>query len=205
MSICKRVLARCDKVLFNQDTKFVDLALQKEGLINELNHKIIDYITRIHLNNGLPEGESEKASGWFQAVSDIERIGDHAENVVKLAEFIINNRMEFSGAATKELQEMMEVADQTVEKALVALEEQNTEMARAVLELESKLDELEVVFRKNHIMRLNQNLCASGAGTIYLDLLTNLERIGDHVRILLNSFCTNNIKRIYNGLSRPDL
>ncbi|WP_246053952.1 Na/Pi cotransporter family protein [Paenibacillus anaericanus] len=170
------------KFFFNRDTKFADLALQKEGLINELNRKIIDYITRIHQNNGLPEGESEKASGWFQTVSDIERIGDHAENVVELAEFSIINKMEFSGAATKELQEMMEVADQTVEKALVALEDQNTEMARAVLELESKLDELEVVFRKNHIKRLNQNLCASGAGTIYLDLLTNLERIGDHCK-----------------------
>lgn len=170
------------KFFFKRDTKYSDLALQKEELINELNRKITDYIIRIHQKNALPEGESEKASGWFQTVSDIERIGDHAENVVELAEFSINHKVEFSEAAAKELEEMMTVADQTVEKALVALEEQNEEAAREVMELEAKLDDLEVAFRKNHIVRLNQNICSSGAGTIYLDLLTNLERIGDHCK-----------------------
>ncbi|SDX43011.1 Na/Pi cotransporter family protein [Paenibacillus sp. PDC88] len=164
-----------------KDNKLAELALQKEELINELNRKITDYIIKIHQNNdGLGAGETEKATGWFQTVSDIERIGDHAENMVELAEFSITNKLEFSKEATTELTEMIEIADQAVEQALIALEHQNEDAARAVLEHESKLDELEVKFRKNHIQRLNRNQCSGGTGAIYLDILTNLERIGDH-------------------------
>lgn len=164
-----------------KDNNLAELALQKEELINELNRKITDYIIKIHQNNdGLAAGETEKATGWFQTVSDIERIGDHAENMVELAEFSITNKLEFSKEATAELTEMIELADQAVEQAIIALEHQNEEAARAVLDHESQLDELEVKFRKNHIQRLNQNLCSGGTGAIYLDILTNLERIGDH-------------------------
>ncbi|MCM3128071.1 Na/Pi cotransporter family protein [Paenibacillus provencensis] len=164
-----------------KDNNLAELALQKEQLINELNRKITDYIIKIHQNNdGLAAGETEKATGWFQTVSDIERIGDHAENMVELAEYSITNKLEFSKEATAELTEMIELADQAVEQAIIALEHQNEEAARAVLDHESQLDELEVKFRKNHIQRLNQNLCSGGTGAIYLDILTNLERIGDH-------------------------
>ncbi|SFS82411.1 Na/Pi cotransporter family protein [Paenibacillus sp. 453mf] len=164
-----------------KDNNLAELALQKEELINELNRKITDYIIKIHQNNdGLAAGETEKATGWFQTVSDIERIGDHAENMVELAEYSITNKLEFSKEATAELTEMIELADQAVEQAIIALEHQNEEAARAVLDHESQLDELEVKFRKNHIQRLNQNLCSGGTGAIYLDILTNLERIGDH-------------------------
>lgn len=164
-----------------KDNNLAELALQKEELINELNRKITDYIIKIHQNNdGLAAGETEKATGWFQTVSDIERIGDHAENMVELAEYSITNKLEFSKEATAELTEMIELADQAVEQAIIALEHQNEEAARSVLDHESQLDELEVKFRKNHIQRLNQNLCSGGTGAIYLDILTNLERIGDH-------------------------
>ena len=70
---------------FYQGISGRELALQKEELINELNRKITDYMVKIQRQNRLPEGESEKASGWFQLVNDIERIGDHAENIVELS------------------------------------------------------------------------------------------------------------------------
>lgn len=67
-----------------------------------------------------------------------------------------------------------------VNKALVALEHKDKEAAKEVLQFELKLDELEVEYRKNHLQRLHKDLCSVGTGSIYLDLLTNLERIGDH-------------------------
>ncbi|NMO95442.1 Na/Pi cotransporter family protein [Paenibacillus lemnae] len=163
----------------NKDNKSAETALQKEELVNELNRKITDYIMKIH-QKGLSPGESEKATGWFQTVSDLERIGDHAENIVELAEFRMTNKLDLSADAEGELKEMMSVADQAVTKALIALEHHDTEAATEVLSLEARLDELEAEYRKNHIQRLNQNMCSGGTGTIYLDLLTNLERIGDH-------------------------
>ncbi|MFC7677636.1 Na/Pi cotransporter family protein [Paenibacillus sp. GCM10028914] len=164
---------------FSKDSKKAELAFQKEELVNELNRKITDYIVKIH-QNGLSAGESESATGWFQTVSDLERIGDHAENIAELGEFRITNKLELSAEAAEELKEMIMVADQAVDKALNALEHHDIEAAKEVLILESKLDELEAKCRKNHLQRLNKHLCSIGTGSIYLDLLTNLERIGDH-------------------------
>lgn len=164
---------------FERDPKVGELALQKEELINELNRKITDYMVKIH-QSGLSEAESEKATGWFQLVNDIERIGDHAENVVELSEFSINNKVEFSSEAERELKEMLSLADKAVERALYALEHNDLKAAEEVLSYELELDELEVRFRKSHIQRLNQNLCSGNSGAVYLDILSNLERIGDH-------------------------
>jgi phosphate:Na+ symporter len=99
---------------------------------------------------------------------------------VELGEFRMTNKLELSAEAAAELKEMMEVANHAVNKALVALEHKDKEAAKEVLQFELKLDELEVEYRKNHIQRLHKNLCSVGTGSIYLDLLTNLERIGDH-------------------------
>ncbi|WP_054957761.1 Na/Pi cotransporter family protein [Paenibacillus dakarensis] len=164
---------------FSKDTKSADLSHQKEELVNELNRKITDYIVKIH-QKGLSPAESENATGWFQTVSDLERIGDHAENIVELGEYRITHKLELSADASDELKEMIEVANSAVDKALIALENHDEDAAKEVLLLESKLDELEAEYRMNHIQRLNQNQCSVGTGSIYLDLLTNLERIGDH-------------------------
>ncbi|GAB6928432.1 Na/Pi cotransporter family protein [Paenibacillus sp. JCM 10914] len=176
----KEALTDASEYFYNRDTKVSLLALQKEQLVNELNRKITDYMVKIQQQNGLAANESEKASGWFQTISDIERIGDHAENVVELTEFSINNKVEFSEDAKKELKEMLTIADQAVERALYALEHHDVAAAEEVLVLEGQLDELEVQFRKSHIQRLNQNLCTGSSGAVYLDLLSNLERVGDH-------------------------
>ncbi|MCR8845606.1 Na/Pi cotransporter family protein [Paenibacillus sp. SC116] len=165
---------------FTKDAKVGELALQKEALINELNRKITDYMVRINQQNGLSEGQSEKASGWFQLINDIERIGDHAENIAELSEFSINKKVDLSSEAGAELKEMTTLTDKTVERALFSLEHTDAQAAQQVLEYERELDEMEKKFRKNHIQRLNQNQCSGSSGAVYLDILSNLERVGDH-------------------------
>lgn len=177
----REMLKDASDYFFNKDQKVANLALQKEQLINELDRIITEYMVRIH-QNGLPEGESEKASILMQTVNDFERIGDHAENIIELSEMSHNNKVEFSQDAEKDLKTMLELADQTLEKALQALEHQDAEAAKAVLRYEPELDQMEAAFRKNHIQRLNQNLCTGQSGAIYLDILSNLERIGDHCK-----------------------
>lgn len=167
---------------FSKEARVGELALQKEQLVNELDRKITDYMVKLHQQNGLPEGESEKASGWFQLINDIERIGDHAENIVELSEFSIDKKVLLSEEAEQELKEMIVLADKTVEKALSALEHGNTVDANTVLEYERELDDLEKKFRKNHIQRLNANQCTIDSGTVFLDILSNLERVGDHCK-----------------------
>ncbi|MBD8497217.1 Na/Pi cotransporter family protein [Paenibacillus arenosi] len=165
---------------FTKDAKVGELAMQKEALINELNRKITDYMVKINQQNGLSEGTSEKASGWFQLINDIERIGDHAENIAELSEFSINKKVDLSSEASSELKEMTTLADKTVERALFALEHSDAQAAQQVLDYERELDQMEKTFRKNHIQRLNQNQCSGSSGAVYLDILSNLERVGDH-------------------------
>ncbi|WP_088549216.1 Na/Pi cotransporter family protein [Paenibacillus aquistagni] len=175
----REILNDASDYFFNKDDKVANLALQKEQLVNELERKITEYMVKIS-QSGLPEGESTKASTLMHTINDIERIGDHAENIVELSELRISNKVEFSAEAENELREMLKLADHTVERAIYALEHSDKEAAADVLVCESELDRMEESFRKSHIARLNQGQCSGTSGAIYLDILSNLERVGDH-------------------------
>jgi phosphate:Na+ symporter len=164
---------------FTKDEKIGNLALQKEEIINDLDKKITEYLVKIQ-QSSLNAQESGKVSILMQAINDIERIGDHAENIVELAEFSITQKVDFSEDALAELKQMIDVTDQTISKALDALDHDNKELAKEVLEHESELDRMERDYRKSHINRLNNNLCTGSSGSVFLDILSNLERMGDH-------------------------
>lgn len=175
----RETLHDASEYFFTKNAKVAELALQKEKLINELDRRITEYMVKIQQHE-LTGGESAKASVLMQTINDIERIGDHAENIVELAEFSIANKVEFSDEAMNDLRGMLELADRTVEKALYALEHHDSHAANEVLVCEAELDQMEKAYRKSHINRLNQNLCTGDSGAVYLDILSNLERIGDH-------------------------
>jgi phosphate:Na+ symporter len=164
---------------FSKDEHRRNMAAQKEELINDLDRKITDYIVRIQ-QNALHARESGKASVLLQTINDLERIGDHAENIYELGDYIISHKVEFSHEAQEELKKMISLADETIQLALQALEHDDHKAAQKVLENERELDKMERLFRKNHITRLNNNLCTGNAGAAFLDVLSNLERIGDH-------------------------
>lgn len=178
----REALHDASSFFFNKDTKIGELALQKEQLIDELNHKITDYMVKIYQQNALPEGESEQASGWFQLINDIERIGDHAENIAELSEHRMNKKIVFTDEAEAELKEMIALVDRTVEKAITALEHDDVAAAQIVLDYEREMDELETKFRKTHVERLNQGRCTVISDAVYIEMLSNLERVGDHCK-----------------------
>lgn len=177
----REMIQDASEFFFQKNRRVAELALQKEQLINELDHKITEYMVKIH-QNGLAPNEAGKASILMQTVNDLERIGDHAENILELTELSISNKVEFSEDASRDLKSMLDLSDQIIDKALAALEHQDRDAAEAVLRLEPELDQMEVNFRKMHIQRLNQNLCSGQSGAVYLDILSNLERVGDHCK-----------------------
>jgi len=164
---------------FTKDEKLGNIALQKEEIINDLDKKITEYLVKLQ-QNSMNEQESQKSSILMQAINDLERIGDHAENIVELSEFSITHKVEFSSEAIDELKRMIALTDLTISKALQALEHDNHAIAEQVLQHESELDQMEREFRRSHITRLNNHLCNGSSGSVFLDILSNLERMGDH-------------------------
>ncbi|MTI85298.1 MAG: Na/Pi cotransporter family protein [Firmicutes bacterium] len=150
-----------------------------EAQINLLDTEITDYLVKLSYNR-MNEAQSIQASILQQAVTDLERIGDHAENVLELAWYAEEHGVEFSDHAGSDLESMVDLTDLTLQQAMNAMEKNNVGLARQVLQNEIVIDKMEKDFRKAHLRRLNENVCTAEAGAVYLDLLSNLERIGDH-------------------------
>ncbi|MCR8660021.1 Na/Pi cotransporter family protein [Paenibacillus endoradicis] len=178
-TIARETLMHASHYFFEQDSRSANLALKKETLVNELDHQITDYMVRIH-QHGLTAQESEKATGLLHIVNDFERIGDHADNVVELADYCIRNRLQFSKEALEQLHTMFDAAEWIISRVIYALEQNDRSAAADVLGREADLDRMELEFRTGHFKRLHDNRCKGNAGAIFLDVLSNLERIGDH-------------------------
>ena len=123
---------------------------------------------------------SDKHSGLLNAVNDFERIGDHAENIASLANRRIEEDLPFSERAIEELEVMYEYVLETFEKAIYALEHEDLELPREIIHREDRIDCMEQQLRNSHIKRLNAGLCYHASGVVFLDIISNFERIGDH-------------------------
>ncbi len=153
---------------------------QEEELINRLDAEITDYLVKLSADNKLTVDQSNYTTTLLQAVSDIERIGDHSDNIVELTIYSVENRIKFSGEAKASIRAMAELTGETLDMALKALETGDREIARQVIKNEVIVNNLEKEFREGHIMRLNEGLCSGAEGSVFLDILGNMERIGDH-------------------------
>lgn len=159
--------------------KHSETATQIEDVINNLDGKITEYLTAL-ASSSLSENESAEHAVLVDTVRDIERIGDHYENILELVDFQIANKVEFSEQATKELKEMFLLTISTVKEAIESLEKKDKELAKRVVEKEEEIDKMERKLRKQHIHRLNEKLCSAKGGIVFVDIISNLERIGDH-------------------------
>lgn len=165
--------------LIKGDEKLINKVKEGEEVINYLEREITGYLVSLS-NLSLSEHQSEIIGSLYHVVNDIERIGDHAENITELTEYIISNRLKLSETALNEIKEMANLTNYSVEQAIKSLELNSTESANDVVINEDKIDAMEKKLREDHIDRLNKYLCDPASGTIYLDALINLERIGDH-------------------------
>ncbi|WP_090841090.1 Na/Pi cotransporter family protein [Alkalicoccus daliensis] len=159
--------------------RHAELTYQFEDAINNLDRKITDYLTRISTNS-LTAADSRYHSMLMDTVRDIERVGDHMENIIELKEYQVANKVKLSQSAMEDLEEMFTLTIATLKEAFEALDNDNVEMARSAILKEEEIDKMERQLRKKHIMRLNEGLCEGSAGIVFVDMISNLERIGDH-------------------------
>nr|WP_180968242.1 Na/Pi cotransporter family protein [Cytobacillus massiliigabonensis] len=174
-----RGLEETCEFLKTKNTKHSNNAMQLEDAINNLDRKITDYLIELSTSS-LSAHESEEHTMLMDTVRDIERIGDHYENIIELAEYQQANKVQISENAAADLEEMFKLTISTVKESIHALDHKDRIAALDVVKKEEAIDKMERKLRKQHILRLNEGLCSAQAGIVYVDIVSNLERIGDH-------------------------
>lgn len=160
------------------DARVEEIA-QRENLINYLEREITYFLVQL-LKLNISSHESEVATSLFHVLNDIERMGDHAENLLELSQDKSDHSLKFSDEAIAELKFVYETALSALDNAIIALENGDIDAAMKVIGIEEKIDSIEKRLRTDHIDRLNKGICNPESGTLFLDAISNLERIGDH-------------------------
>lgn len=172
-------LEETNAYLTTQQQKHSEMAIQIEGALNNLDQHITDYLVNISSSH-LSGADSAKHTILMDSVRDLERIGDHFENIIELIDYKIANKVIITEEAQDDLNYMFELTTATVRQAVQSLDGIDGTEAQAVIEKEAEIDRLERVNRKRHIARMNEGKCDGSAGIVFVDIISNLERIGDH-------------------------
>ncbi|MBW9145131.1 Na/Pi cotransporter family protein [Clostridium sp. CM027] len=163
----------------NNNESNIRAVYENEKLINLLEDEITSYLVKLS-STQLSEEQTKIVTSMFNVVNDIERIGDHAENLVDLTSEKIQKNLKFSKEAIEELDGMYKYIVNALEISIESFENNDIMKAESVMAIESRIDSLENELRSSHIRRLNSSGCGATVGTMYLDIISNFERIGDH-------------------------
>lgn len=163
---------------FDMNAETVTKTFEIEKEVNQLEKLITDFLVKLS-NCEIMDSDRRYIDGLFNNINDIERIGDHADNIAELAIVAIDKRLTFSEDSKVELRQMYHQSMKALEIALQVIETPNKELVYEVMKLEEQVDHLEKKARQGHIHRLNHSECSTESGIIFLDIVSNLERISD--------------------------
>jgi len=162
------------------DRKQLQLAMEMEDFIDELQYEITSYLAAL-AQTELSEELSRKLPVLLHTVNDLERIGDHAVNIVEVAERKIANKLTFSNSALEDVGRLREQFGQMFDYVMTALKKDDTAAAQLALDNEKNLNNMQIEFRRSHVSRMSQGQCSPEAGLIFIDLVDNVEKVGDHL------------------------
>lgn len=177
-----------------QSQETIDKSFKHEKVVNELQKGILNYLLKLSKAH-LDEDARDIVDSLFNTVNDIERIGDHAENIAELAQDIIDSDLKLSKQGTEEVRELYNKVIATYDYALQAMKTYDVDLACKVIKMEEQVDIMEKSCRANHIHRLNNSLCSIDSGIIFLDLISNLERISDHAVNIAQQVIANKLEK----------
>ncbi|ECC1352654.1 Na/Pi cotransporter family protein [Listeria monocytogenes] len=179
-------LQEARQYLVNRDSKHAESTVQVEEAVNNLDRKITEYLTKIS-SVALTNNETEEHALMLDTVRDIERVGDHMENIVENIDQLIKNKAKMSEEASEQLIEMFELTTANFERAVKSMHKKDRALAEETILVEKDIDKAERRLRKNHIRRLNEGKCQVVSGILYIDIVSDLERIGDHANNIAES------------------
>ena len=167
--------------LINRSDKDLDKVMENEDVINYLNHHITSYLVKLNALD-ITDSDSDYIARVFHAINDIERVGDHAINLAEAAQHNIGEGLKFSDPAREELNQLCGSVVTLLERSMAAFDNQSLSdnEAKELSALEEHIDDLTLECQDSHIFRLNRKECNTEAGMLYLNTITDFERVGDH-------------------------
>ena len=157
----------------------VEEVYKTEKTINNMEKMLTEYLIKIS-NLSLTEQQVKVVNNLFYSISDIERIGDHAENLAEQATYIVEHNLDFSDTGKADLQSISDSVVKSFRYAIDARQTGSMEAVRKVSQYEDDVDNQEEELREKHIERLSRGECVPSAGVVFLDIISNLERVSDH-------------------------
>lgn len=174
----ENVIRAIDSVLtVNSDE--VETVFKTEQTINNMEKMLTEYLIKVD-NLSLTEKQKKVVNNLFYSVSDIERIGDHAENLAEQAQYMVEHGLQFSTTGMDDLKSISDSVLKSFQYAIDARQNGNMEAVRKVSQYEDDVDSQEEELREKHIERLSAGECKASAGVVFLDIISNLERVSDH-------------------------
>ena len=178
-SLAEENLNRAMNALITLDEEDIEEVYEVEKNINFLNHAITDYLVKINQTT-LPIEDLNSLGALFHVVNDIERIGDHAENVADAARQRKEEGVSISKEAQKELGDMLEMVNKIIRYAVEMFAKSDETHMQEIITLEDQVDEKERELQRKHVERLTKGECSPEAGMIFSDIVSGLERVADH-------------------------
>ena len=165
--------------IIKSDEKLAEKGHKTEEAINTIDEQLTRYLISLS-GEALSQKESEILTNILDSSRDLERIGDHAEALINLNDYLQRKNVQFSEAALEELAEIYLKTSEFVKDALESVENNDLEKAQALIERHEDINNMERVLRKTHIKRLNNGECSTQAGVNFIDIISHYTRVSDH-------------------------
>ena len=165
--------------LMDNNTEDVNMVHETEEYIDYLDENISDYLVKINRDT-LPLPDANRIAAYFHVVNDIERIGDHADNIARIVTELSEEELSLSDESKSELKDMMKLVNTILEKSLYMFVTGDTAEMKTVADIEDEIDVMERDLQSKHIKRLNEGKCSAQLGIYFSDIVSALERVSDH-------------------------
>lgn len=186
------------ELIVNKKEKYYESLMKREIIINKMQKAITNYLVELSHSTTLSEAEHKDIDDLLYMINDIERVGDHIKNICELYDDIEADNIVFTGDGLDELSKMFDSCEEVFALAIESFNEKNVEKARRVFAIEDEVDNMEEYYRQNHIRRLANKYVDAAPGIIFLDCISNLERISDHSNNIATYVVNNKPQPEYN-------
>ena len=177
--VAKENVMLCRKMLNSKDMTLSDKIIENEELLDEYEIKLTAYLTKVS-DTQLSQSDNEKSAAYFHLVNNIERIGDYCDNVREDVEKLINDKIDFSAQAIDGLKVMFDAVENIMELTCQAFSWDDISLVSKIEPLEEVVDSIQEKLERAHMKRLKQKECSVEAGVVFLEIISNMERISDH-------------------------